>query len=363
MIKVLYVSSWHPVLEFDDLNLLSSLGFDWFSTGHYKNPKIKTRFFLRDIIDKDISLDLINEYNKNNNLNITESTTISDLIKTPINITKEFADKFDIIIVNGWFSGLKDYNNFKHKCVVWRTYMSQTPEEEVKATKLVKSGLRIARMFEGEEQILSGNKGDGLLRNYVDSNIYKDWVGDEETLLTFQNHLKSRSQVLDSRGDLWYPEYQLYLKIQDRVPSKMYGFENGDLHTCKGCLDWKDQIKEYRTSRAYMALPVKPAPYTYNFMEALMTGIPTINFNNITETYKHPWYGYTYKVPSIIQHMVSGILVETSEDIVKYFKILKQDYGLTKEISKNSRNIAIKKFDKGTILLEWVEFFNRLGFK
>ena len=36
--NILYISSFHAVLEFDELTALTELGHTWFSTGQYLNP-------------------------------------------------------------------------------------------------------------------------------------------------------------------------------------------------------------------------------------------------------------------------------------------------------------------------------------
>jgi len=362
MIKVLYISSWHPVLEFDDLNLLTDLGFDWFSTGHYRNPQVSNKFFLRNTINKILDLNLYNEFISTNFLSIGSNIKLSDLINTPINISKSFADNFDIILVNNWISNLKDLNNFKDKCVIWRTYGNQSIDDEIYAKTLIQQGLKVARMFDFETKLNWANPACGLLRNYVDSTIYKDWSGQEEYLLTFQNHLGIRIPIRDSLGQILYPEYSKYLELYNKIPLKLYGLENKDIPYCRGCINWTDQLIEYKSNLAYLALPVKPSPYTYNFMEAFMLGIPTINFNKITQEYNHPIYGHTYQIPDIIKQGHNGFLVENSKDIEICFNILRQDRGLAQTISKNARDLAIQKFDKSIVLEEWRSFFIDLGF-
>lgn len=359
--KVLYISSWHSVLEYDDLTLLSEMGFDWFSTGHYKVPSKLNKFGLRSPIEKKVDKDLLEEFNRDNNLDADKCDNLSTLVSAPINITKSFADKFDIVIVNNWFRNLKDINNYKDKLTIWRTYGNQSPNDELSAKVLVnKYNLKIARMFDFEVQVQNGNKEDGFLRNYVDSTIYNNWDGGVNNLLTFQNQLSARINIRSGPGQHMFPEYIMYLGVHRNGHCELYGLENG-VSYCKGCVSWEEQKELYQTRRAYLALPAKPAPYTYNFLEALMTGTPTISFNKVTKDYKHPWYGQSYDIEKIITHGENGLLIENEKEATDCFNQLVKNYSLAESISKAGRQTAKELFDKPIVLKEWKEFFCNVG--
>lgn len=357
MTKVLYCSSWHPVLEWDDLVVLNELNIDWFSTGIYLDPSANHPLIMRGTFNRKVDPYLAEQWY---NINPTTYGTRWGRFK----ITKEFADNFDIIFINNFIYYLEDnWEAIKHKPVIYRTYDRHTPVDEAKLARFQKEGLKVVRLFDFETRIPFATKSDAVISNYVDSCVYKDWKGDDQSVLTFNNDFADRLNHPNPNGGLAFPGYHVYLKVKDDFPTKFYGGNNRkhtEVSFSLGEASWDKQKEEYRNCRVYFSLGSKPAPYTYSFIEAFMTGIPTINFGPKLGDYDHPDYRGSYIVPSIVENGVTGFCSDSEEEIRAYIQLLLDDHGLANEISINSRNKAKELFDKPKIVKLWGEFLKGL---
>ncbi len=355
--KLLYISSFHPALEYDDLTIFSDLGIDWFSTGVYLNPQQPHKVNMRCPFNKEPNIDLINEWQALNPQTWFIPRTHN------VNFTKHFIDKFDVIFISNFAFYLNHWDVFKHKPVIYRTYDGHDPTNEKNISLLKNEGLKIVRLFEFETRIPFITKEDAVIGNFVDSNIYKNWNGLEECVLSFNNDFASRVKILLSNNTLMFQGYPLYYEIQKQFKCKYYGFDhtpNCSTNFSLGGIEWEAQKNEYRNNRVYFSLGSKPGPYTYNFLEALMTGIPTISFGHKLGDYNHPWYMGSYEVPEIIENGVNGFYSDNIEELKEYIHILLENFEFAKIISENSRKLAIKKFDKPQIIEKWKNFLEKL---
>lgn len=330
---MLYYNSCHSVLEWDEVQLLTELGYDVFANGCYNDPKghytlprpeIKGAIFHEDLFN------ISRRYPKT---------------KLP----KEFIDRFDTLI---FMSGeneevlISNWDNIKHKRVIWRTIGQCTTSTENRMQELRKQGLQIIRMSPKEKLYPNFCGEDTIIRFYKDENIYKDWNGKEARVINFTQSLKAR------RSFCHYDE--IIGSILD-FDGLVYGSGNNDLGVLNGGeVSFERQIQLYRDSRVYIYAGSWPSPYTLSFIEAFMTGIPVIAFSkNITQNHEGLSF---YEVDEIINNGINGFIVNSIPEARYIIDILLKDHEKAKIISNNARKKAIELFSKEIAKKQWKEF-------
>jgi len=348
--KILYVSSNHPSLEYDDLSMLTALGMDWFSTGVYSDPKNPLKSLqTRPPINKKIDNGLLSQFKKLNRSYIPfENSTI--------NLSKEFVDNFDVVWVTHTFYNI-DYNwlHIKHKPVIWRTYNQQDPSWEEKAKTYKKAGLKIVRMGYTEANRLTFAGQDEVIRGYVDLEVFTGWVGNKKVVLTYNSRFQQRlNQSLNQCN-------KSYLKVREAFNCfELYGFENLTSISL-GPVSYEKQIEKYKESMVYFSLNSESAVYTNAFMEALMTGIPVVTFgSNLSNVISNPELRNTYEVPNLVINGKEAIISDDIEEIKQEIQKLLDSPDYRIQIGNSGRQKAMKLFNKEVIFDQWKNFLQTL---
>jgi glycosyltransferase involved in cell wall biosynthesis len=359
--KILYISSSHPVLEENDLSIFNDLNLEWFSTGIYLDPQnpdpICKRKTLNNTVDPDLkqkflAINPLRDCNKHLNPS------------SKIFINEEIASKFDLIIINNFLYYLIDnWQVLKGKNVFFRTYYYSNPQQERILTQLQKEGLKIIRMFPQEQNIPEACIPNYIIPNHIDGEEFKGWEGTDPSVLTFQNDMATRMNHRDEYGNVVFNTYHIYYKIVQQtsqvVTYKLHGYNN-NVPFDRGVVDHQTQKDLYKQCKVYFSLGSKPGPYTYTFLEAMATGIPTINFGKALGDYSnHPWYGGSYNVHNIIQNGVNGIISDNPQELYDSIKMLLADPVLSKQISSKGRETILNLYGRDKALINWNNFFNK----
>lgn len=360
MTKVLYVSSNHPVLEYDDLTVFNELGVDWFSTGIYIDPQHPLPLCKRRAMNIPQNEELAEAfYADNPNFNFDPH-----LAAPPnVNLTDSFLDRFDIVIVNNFFHFLQNnWKTLRNRKTFFRSYYYSNPAQELKLSGMkASSDLKLIRMFPQELGIPNTAGADYVIQNYVDPEEYKGWTGEEEKVLTFQNDMLVRLHHRDQLGLVVFDSYHAYLNVVKSMGTELfdlYGYNNR-IKLSKGVVSWDEQKSLYQKSRCFFSLGSKPGPYTYTFLEAMATGMPTINFGHGFGDYKHPWYKGSYIVPEIVTHGENGFVSDDLNEIADIIRQLMSNKSLAKSVSENARQTVVNRFSKDISKDLWKGFFEK----
>lgn len=345
-VKLLYVSSWHGTLEHDELQVFHELGYDFFSTGLYldpKNPDIGHS--QRNKINKDVDVNLVDEFRRlNPNLKA----------HTHVKLTKEFVDNFDLVIVGHccpapWYIQI-NWEAIKHKPVIWRTYCQQDSTQEVKMQPYRDQGVYIVRVSPKERTIPGYAGDDAIIRPFVDSTVYNGWIGGTDNILTFLNFFDVRDPISNT---------ELFLEIVKGYNYEVYGGYNEGSKISKGYLTWKNMIDKYRTCGVYFALGTKPAPITYNIIEAMMCGCPVVTWGReLGSTKWHKDYHHTYEVTDLFENGIHCFYSDNKTELELYIDLLLNDKDLALEVSKKGRERVIEIFNKNKNKESWKNFIN-----
>lgn len=342
--KMLYVSC-HSVLEYDELRMLDSIGIEVFSLGTYLNPNedwhAKTRPKLK-----------LNNWNyKNYELYLK----YLDPQKNPdcrLNISKEFADQFDVIYFMGWIEPITiNWENIKHKPIIWRTIGQSANHTECLIKPYIKNGnVKIIRYSPFERKITNYCGEDSLIRFSKRSSEWKNWTGEIKTPATVAQTFKIRAHATC---------YSFFTETSKILLCNLYGLAN---ENTEGYIEKPNDLETlyeiYRKHAVYYSFGTKPASYTLNFMESWMTGIPMVAIGPNNGNYVND--DKLYEVPSLIEHGVSGFVSDDPKEFASISELLIKDESLAKSISTNGRAAAIKLFDEENNIPLWKEFFKTL---
>lgn len=340
-LKLLYVSSWHGTLEYDDLKLFTEMGIDWFSTGYYANPRqpMETKFrYNKPPIDKDVDLDILNMF---------KSCNPHTQPHSHVSFNMWLLNQFDAIMVVDCAPNpeilINNLSLFKAagKPVIWRTYGQQQTHAEYNIKKAKsQQDIKIVRGSNKESLIEYYAGEDYLIRPYVDENKFCRYHGSESYILTFNNFYNQRS---------WVSNTAEYEKVIAGLPAKLYGDSSEGAPNYGGLISEQEQIEKYRECYAYFALGSKPAFMTYNMIEAMMVGCPVL-------TWENKLGGEAFEGPDLFENGKDCIM----SDDLKALRYHLWNPSLTKQL--NGREAAIKVFGKEIARKNWTNLFKDLGY-
>jgi len=333
--NLLYLSC-HSTLEYDELRIFSDLGLDWFSVGSYMDP-LNPLEDLRPPLSHNVNQDLIAEFK-----------TLNPKYKynDPIVLTQSFVDKFDIIIVSHFPHYLQNqWPLIKDKMVVYSPVGQSNNWLEGQLKTYKADGMRIVRVSAAEQAMGVYAGHDAIIRPIVDADEYNNWNGQKENVVTVNKWMQKRALHC-----LFY-EYDIITK---GLPRKLYGQNNEDIPFSNGTLSYDELKAAYRDNRVSLSMGTKPAPFTYTFMEALMTGCPVVTVG--------PGLGRgapvgTYEAYSFIENGVDGFWSDDLKELRQYIELLLKDYDLAKQISVEGRKKALKLFDRSVAVRDWKNLF------
>lgn len=347
--KILYISSFHAVLEYDELLVLTELGHQWFSTGQYLIPnqpldKDNLRGPIKNI---PINLELVDAFKKLNP---------NYKIHGPIYLSKEFVDNFDLVIAEHCcpypFFLRDNWEILKHKPIIWRTYGQQNEQVELMTQHFVNHGnVKLVRVAETESKIKNFAGMDSVIKGYVDETRYCGWSGGRKEILTFNNFFNVRTYHSNT------PIYRRIRKklIEMGVETSLYGLYNDNVDINKGILQPEQQEQAYRDCSVYFALGSKPAPVTYSFAEALMTGTPTVTFGATLGTGDPA----IYEVPTLVENGLHCFLSDSEEELLELILVLINNKELAKSMSVEARTRALQLFSKKVNKELWADIIER----
>jgi glycosyltransferase involved in cell wall biosynthesis len=347
--KILYLSC-HETLEFDELKVLDKLGHQVFSFGHYIDPRRPCHPTKSEKLDIKIDEELLEKFKFYHNYDeIVErfdKITIKDILGIYYKkIHKEFAKLFDVLIVAHFEENLTlNWDSFKNKPVIVR-YIGQPQTHFSPYVSKVKK----VAYSNTEKYINRFHDFDAVIRPYVDTNYYQGWTGEKDYVLTINKWMKKR-------GD--YSAWNTYLDVTAGFNRIVGGFENEDISFSAGDLSPAEIQKLRVEAGVYFSTCTKPGPFTYSFMEALSTGIPTVSIGpkiGSVSPDKPTFEAHTY-----IENGVSGFWSDDVKELRGYLQLLLEDKNLARQISKGGREAALKYFSIDKNMADWKNLLEKL---
>lgn len=337
--RILYVSR-HEILEYDEVRLLTELGHQVFPLGHYHMPGPYPGG-LRP------QLDLGPEHAELQH-RFQESGSHFDFYGPPDAsfLAPEFVALFDLTIVMfDW-----PFINTQHKAlfqrpVVLRTIGQGLHEWEGVYTALRQQGVIILRYAEAEADQLGYAGGDATIRFYKNPDDFLPYRGGQPSVLSFASNF-----------DLRYPEeYALWQASVSGLPVKLGGQGNEAEPNAIGPVTPREQIELLADCRAYFYCSGLNLPYSLNFMEAWMAGIPVVLMSD--ELTPRPVR--CSEIARVITPGEDALVVHSAAEANDALFRLLSDPALGRRIGQAGRRSAIAHFGRQQIGRQWEQFLER----
>lgn len=335
--KILYISC-HAILEYDEVKLLSEVGYDVFSAGVYAFPQYRAGMPRPGI-------DTLTHYPDLERMASTIDSS-GGAIPQPL---IDWADTIIFMHRPEWLE--KNWQKLKHKRVIFRSIGQCISHTESLLRPLVVDGLQIIRYSPRERHIFGYAGENGMIRFYKDPEEYQGYVGTNPLVVNFTQSIKQRARFCH------YDEIQ---QIMAGYPNKIYGIGNEDLGEQWGGEMMYEQLHQIlRTSRVFVYAGTWPACYTLSFIEALMTGMPIVAVGKkIAQLDNSDTYPF-YEIPDIIQNGYNGYCLDDINELHNIVGNLLSNHKLALELSRNARITAIQLFGKETIKTQWQNFLGQ----
>lgn len=254
----------HSIAEYDDLRMLSDLGYDVFSIGAYTNPA-------EPADDKRPALPEVAYHPELADL-------VPDQMAAKSDLPDELLEWADVVIVHhfpaaapdgraGWISGNWAKFQQHRNRVIWRTCGQSNHWIERALTPFRAEGLEIVRYSPKERALPYFAGEDVLIRfgKYVDE--WTGWSGEDRVVGNVTQDLMGRSAA--TNGLFW-------LSATQGLPVRPAGPGSEQIGGT-GALDY-DAMREYlRRIRCYLYTGTQPASYTLGLIEAMLTGVPVVS--------------------------------------------------------------------------------------
>lgn len=338
-INNILIISVHPVLEFDEIRILDSLGYNVFSLGFY--------------LDRNLD----NELRPSLKASAWHSKCLQDFGQDGCTkdsekgwlVAKNFLNNFDLVVVHHDYLFLQNnWSQIQDKRVIWRSVGQGVHWTEKAVKEFRDQGIRIVRWSPVESQIPEYVGGDAIIRGSKDPSEWSNWNGKTKRIITFNNDFQVRGDRLN---------FEFHQMCVDNQPFDLYGVRNHGIPNWRGVLSYEDQRKALRDYRATFITGSRPAPYSLSFIEAWMTGTPVIHVarNRFCGTASGE-----YEIDDFIINGVNGFLVETVSEAQEAFDLMLKDDDLAQSISNNGRKDAIALFDCKVARSNWQMFLQKL---
>ena len=274
----------HAIAEYDDLRMLSDLGYDVFCPGGYADPQHPTEAPatkeagmgpLRPGLPLPYRRDLDALCTIQRELHRDESDKWAiDWAKKDLH--PDLVDWADAIIVHHfperWIAG--QWKNIRHKRVIWRTCGQSGPDLEETMAHYAKLGMQIVRYSPKERNlekygVFAGE--DAMIRFGKYPADWYGWTGEDAVVGNLTQSMTDRAE---------HTGYRFWREATEGLPTRPAGGGSEDLPNGVGLLSY-DGMREYlRRIRVYYYTGTAPASYTLALIEAMMTGTPVISIGH-----------------------------------------------------------------------------------
>ena len=354
-LNILLLAS-HAIAEYDDLRMLTDLGYDVFAPGGYSDPQhpneapatkdagmgpLRPPLPYRYRAD----LDRLCQAQRDRHEGEPAARTKWAIDWAKQDLHPDLIDWADAIIVHHfperWIAG--QWRNIKGKRVIWRTCGQSGPDLEELMAHYRKFGLEIVRYSPRERLTFEPMKQwageDAMIRFGKYPSDWYGWTGEDAVV-------GNLTQSMTDRGS--FTGESFYRQATEGLPAKPAGGGSEELPGGLGLLSY-DGMREYlRRVRVFAYLGTAPASYTLALIEAMMTGTPVVSVSS-----KALWPVYD----SLFEgHEISGIGADTPAAMRALLGGLLEDRDYAQEIGHRQRQIALALFGIETVGRQWLAF-------
>lgn len=338
--NILYVSV-HQILEYDEIRMFQSLGHTVFSLGAYFGFK-RSQTFRPELSFGEVEARMMTIFQSSGcHFGLASSEGLV--------LTKAFVDQFDVVIVMHSIDFItRHWDIISRRPVVWRTIGINIEAEEERIAPFRARGCKIVRYSPMESLARAYAGHDAVIRFAKSPDDFAPWDGQARQVLLFSNAIKKR-----------YPtEYEQVAAALDGFPHIIGGDLNEDVGGSVGLVSFESQLELLRTSRTYLYGVGTFIPYTLNFMEAWMSGIPVVVLDG--RSFLPPDLFKFAEVTSLINAGIDGMIVTSVEQARDVLSRFLDDREFARSIGTNGRHSAVATFGIDNISHQWDDFLSAL---
>jgi glycosyltransferase involved in cell wall biosynthesis len=177
------------------------------------------------------------------------------------------------------------------------------------------------------KEMWGGKSEDKVIYYGLDSSIWNNWNGQEKNGISIVNQFATRDVFCG---------WNLWQEVAKQVSIKLVG-ENPGLSTSaqstEHLISMMQNARFFLNTSQYSTFPMTVA-------EAMAIGCPVISTSK-------------FEVPLVIEHGKNGFLADSPEEIIKYCKLLLEDFDLAQKIGNAGRETAVQKFAVSNFIEQW----------
>ncbi len=342
----------HAVEEYDQVKLLTEIGYGVFSIGAYSDPAhpaVDIRPPLPQAGDYPQLREACHAKRAEHAEAGHKAVDSPDGPRDPVDWAKadlpeELLDWADVVICHHfehtWIVPSWARLKASGKRIIWRTVGQSVEYNERMMAPLREDGLQVVRYSPKEQNIPGYCGADAMIRFYKDPDEWKGWDGGNPVVTNWTQNLRQRDPYTNWR--FWNEA----TRGLPHVPGGPGSKEIGGL----GEMDWTEMRESLRDSRAYLYTGTQPASYTLGLIEAMMTGIPVVSIGP-------EWMDVFPYGPELFEgHEIADRWTNNPGLARNMLKAMLNDKVLADLYSKIQRARAIGLFGKDKIAKEWKVF-------
>ena len=349
----------HAIEEYDQIRLLSGLGYDVFSLGGYidpAHPHTPQRPALPDVPAHPELQAAVDALGTDDNIGAAAAHIPDEIL--------DWLGDDGIIIAHHYLEQriypqlprLRDWlNGHSERRFIRRTVGQSVAHNEEMAQAALDAGLRMETVrYSPNEVHIPGYTGqDALIRFYKDPAEYNGWTGDAAYVLGFGQHYLQRAP---------WTNPQFWLDATEGLPRILAGPGSEDFRTGTGEMTPDELKARLRCARVYLYTSTQPASYTLGVVEAMMTGTPVVSIGprwmQIFGDYSPLLFeGHQLAVPPASKDRADEPYDPNKvEDVRWLIKRHLDDYEFAARQSAWTRNRAIELFGMNKIATQWADF-------
>ena len=330
----------HAVAEYDDLRMLTDLGYDVFAPGGYEVPSRSGEGIRPALPDAPHHPDLVEASNRKR----AERGDPGEYIDwAKADIPDEVLDWADVIIAHHFLDRwvIPQWDRLRDKRVIWRTCGQSNPELERQMAHLRDDGLQIVRYSPREAYMPNYAGEDALIRFGKYPQDFPMWTGNDAVVGNVTQHMVQRGEACG---------YRFWMDATRGLPVAPAGPGSEALHGGVGELSYERMLAYLARTRVYLYTGTRPAPYTLGLMEAMLTGTPVVSIG--PKAWGESWGG---------ERLFEGHwLARPGYDHPDHARLLLTelltDPVLANDLSNSTRAFAIETFGIETVGAQWRKF-------
>jgi len=340
--KILYISI-HQALEYDELRMFRDAGHDVFALGsHLATPAFHG---LRPPLDLGpFAAEMKTKFEALGGRYAFDAATLKMVFPAA------FVDLFDVCVVMHEVGILhRHWHVLSRIPVVWRTIGVDTYGAD-RAMRVYRSrGCYIVRCAPTERGMPHDLGADAVIRFPKKVADFKPWTGSEAAILKIYADFRRRLPV----------EYEF---VERLAAGRRYMLGGGRNESCTGSIGtipYENLLELLRSCRVYFYGAGPPAPYTLNFVEAWLAGIPVVVLRpDVIYGEQGCRFSEVYR---LISHGRDGFLISTVEEAAAICDRLLADRDYAARIGARGAARAAQLFRDDIIARQWNRLFARIA--